>query len=80
MGWNDLYSLKGKLFKNLPEHSYVYFVHSYFVDIGEHTTSICDYIVPFSASLEYKNFYATQFHPEKSSKIGAIIIENFLSI
>ena len=80
MGWNDIYNLKGKLFESIPDHSYVYFVHSYYVDIGEHTSSICEYILPFSASLEYKNFYATQFHPEKSSKIGSTILQNFLKL
>lgn len=80
MGWNDIFNLKGKLYRDIPEHTFVYFVHSYYVDLGEHTTSTCEYIVPFSASLEYKNFFATQFHPEKSSKVGSKILENFLNI
>jgi len=80
MGWNNIYNLKGKLFEGIPENSFVYFVHSYYVSTGDHTSATCEYIVPFSASLEFKNFYATQFHPEKSSKIGAKILENFLNI
>ena len=57
-----------------------YFVHSYYAETGKETTSICDYILPFSASMEKNNFYATQFHPEKSSKIGEQILLNFLQL
>lgn len=80
MGWNRIYNLKRGLFDKSLEDEYVYFVHSYYAAIGEHTAATADYIVPFSASLQRDNFYATQFHPEKSGTIGARIIENFLNL
>ena len=80
MGWNSIYKLKGEVFKNIPEDSYVYFVHSYYTATGKDTIALCDYIQPFSAALHKDNFYATQFHPEKSGKVGSIILENFLKI
>jgi imidazole glycerol-phosphate synthase subunit HisH len=80
IGWNTITNLKGKLFNGIDENSYVYFVHSYFVEIGTETTANCDYEINFTAAIEYKNFYATQFHPEKSGKIGEHILENFLKI
>jgi len=80
MGWNLLKDLKGPLFQNLPDEPFVYFVHSYYVELGTFTTARADYIHPFTAALEKDNFYATQFHPEKSGIVGAKILENFLSI
>ena len=80
MGWNSIYKLKGEVFKNIPDDSYVYFVHSYYTATGKDTIALCDYIQPFSAALHRDNFYATQFHPEKSGKVGSIILENFLKI
>ena len=80
MGWNSICSLKGKLFENIPEHIFVYFVHSYYATTGAETVASCKYINPFSAALEKDNFYATQFHPEKSGKVGAQILENFIKI
>ncbi len=78
MGWNSLRSFKTDLFKGIKEGEYVYFVHSYYAASGEDTAAICDYIHPFSASLHKNNFYATQFHPEKSGPVGAKILENFV--
>ena len=80
MGWNSIFNLKGKLFENIPEQSFVYFVHSYYATAGNDSIAICDYINYFSASLQKDNYYATQFHPEKSGKIGAVILENFIKI
>ena len=80
MGWNSIYDLKSQLFNIDLTNEYVYFVHSYFAGMGEHTIATCDYIVPFSAALHRDNFYATQFHPEKSGSVGAKILENFLNI
>lgn len=80
MGWNSITKLKGKALTNDLENQYVYFVHSYYVEVGEDTAAVCDYINPFSAALQKDNFYATQFHPEKSQKVGAKILENFLKI
>lgn len=80
MGWNSVYDLKGEIFRNGTENKFVYFVHSYFAATGEHTIAKCNYIVPFSAALQKGNFYATQFHPEKSGGVGAEILKNFLNI
>ncbi len=80
MGWNTIHDLKSPLFSSMPEDKFVYFVHSYFAELCDETIATSDYIVPFSASLHKDNFYATQFHPEKSSLVGAKIIENFLNV
>jgi len=80
MGWNAIYNLKSALFSNEIENQYVYFVHSYYASTGEHTAATCNYIVPFSAALHKDNFYATQFHPEKSGTVGAKILEHFLKL
>lgn len=80
MGWNSIKNLKGKLFEGLKEESFVYFVHSYYAELSEFTASTTDYILPFSSAIEKDNFYAVQFHSEKSSEIGAQIIKNFLQI
>lgn len=79
MGWNKIVNLKTSLFKELDEQ-YVYFVHSFFAGLGEHTIATCNYINPFSAALRKDNFYATQFHPEKSGTVGATILENFIKM
>lgn len=80
MGWNNLQNLKGDLFKGVSESDNVYFVHSYYAEVCENTTAICDYILPFSAAMQKNNFYATQFHPEKSADVGTVILKNFLEI
>ncbi len=81
MGWNDLYNFKSPLFRNIEKKdSYVYFVHSYYVPVCEYTIAEADYIQPYSAAINRGNFYATQFHPEKSGAVGAQIIKNFLEI
>lgn len=80
MGWNALWDLKGPLFSNVDEGSYVYFVHSFFAEIDENTIAKTDYSAKFSAALQKDNFYALQFHPEKSAKVGAQILKNFLSL
>lgn len=81
MGWNDLYNFKSPLFRNIEKNdSYVYFVHSYYVPVCEYTIAEADYIQPYSAAINKENFYATQFHPEKSGAVGAQIIKNFLEI
>ena len=80
MGWNTLNNLKGDLFKGLQENDFVYFVHSFYVPVNQHTVATTDYIIPFSAALQRDNFYATQFHPEKSGSIGEKIIKNFLDL
>ena len=80
MGWNELYNLRSPLFTHLHEHDFVYFVHSYYVPECEWTAATSDYITPFSAALHKDNFFATQFHPEKSGRVGVQILENFLTI
>ncbi len=80
IGWNNFIKLKGKLFENIKNTDNVYFVHSYYAEISQETVAICDYIVPFSAAMQKNNFYATQFHPEKSGKTGEQILLNFLKL
>lgn len=80
MGWNSIKNLKSNIFTEDIENEYVYFVHSYYAGLGAHTIATCNYINPFSAALHKNNFYATQFHPEKSGKTGAKILENFLKL
>ncbi len=80
MGWNSITNLKSNLFSEEIENQYVYFVHSFYAGIGAHTAATCNYILPFSATLQKDNFFATQFHPEKSGTIGAKILENFITI
>lgn len=80
MGWNNISNVNSAIFDPSLEDKYVYFVHSYYVDICEHTAAITDYIQPFSAALHKDNFYATQFHPEKSGSVGEQILKNFLAI
>ncbi|OCK49893.1 imidazole glycerol phosphate synthase, glutamine amidotransferase subunit [Chryseobacterium sp. CBo1] len=80
MGWNTISDFKSYLFSEIEEESDLYFVHSYYCELSESTTSVCDYILPFSASLQKDNFYAMQFHPEKSGKIGSQLLNNFLKL
>ena len=80
MGWNRITHLQSPLFKGMEDGNFVYFVHSYYVPECANTTARSEYIVPFSAALHKDNFYATQFHPEKSGLIGERILANFLSI
>ncbi len=80
MGWNAITNLKSNLFSKETENQYVYFVHSFYAGLGEHTIATSNYIAPFSAALHKDNFYATQFHPEKSGTVGAQILKNFLTL
>jgi imidazole glycerol-phosphate synthase subunit HisH len=80
MGWNNLSNCKGELMKGLGDDPYVYFVHGYYAPLSENTVASADYINPFSAALQKDNFYAVQFHPEKSSTPGLKIIKNFIEL
>ncbi|SFF82924.1 imidazole glycerol phosphate synthase subunit HisH [Pontibacter chinhatensis] len=80
MGWNQLEQLTSPLFEGLEEQDYVYYVHSYYVPVSEYTIAQTSYPAPFSAALQYKNFYAAQFHPEKSGPAGSQILKNFLAL
>ena len=83
IGWNSLsYPNRGRLFEGIPEQSYVYFVHSYYLQAGEPetVTATTEYAASIHASVERNNVFACQFHPEKSSDVGMRILRNFLSI
>ena len=80
MGWNSLEQVKTPLFDKTHDGQYVYFVHSYYVPVAEESAAITQYGIPFSAALQKGNFFATQFHPEKSGSIGEKILRNFLKI
>ncbi len=80
IGWNLLENLNSPIFIDLPEHPYIYFVHSYFAEIGNETIATSNYSDKFSAALHKDNYYAVQGHPEKSGKTGQKIIENFLKL
>ncbi len=80
MGWNTILDFKSDIFSGIEEKSDVYFVHSFYCELSENTTSVCNYILPFSASLQKNNFYAMQFHPEKSGDVGSRLLQNFLKI
>lgn len=81
MGWNTLSGIKGAMFKGVNANiSNVYFVHSYYAELCDATVADCEYIIPFSAAMQKNNFYATQFHPEKSGVVGEQILKNFLAL
>lgn len=80
MGWNTLLDTKSALFEGFNGDEYAYFVHSFYVPVCEHTIATTDYINPFSAAIHRDNFYATQFHPEKSGSVGERILKNFLEL
>ena len=79
MGWNTIYNLKGNLFHGMDATAYVYSVHSYYAALGNDTIATTDYIMPYSAALQKDNFYAVQFHPEKSGELGELILNNFIT-
>jgi imidazole glycerol-phosphate synthase subunit HisH len=80
MGWNTVHQLKGPLFKNIGEDSYVYYVHSFYAETGNETRATTNYINSFSAALSKDNFHAVQFHPEKSGIVGEAILKNFINL
>lgn len=80
MGWNTLSLKESSLFEEFGKEDTVYFVHSYYAELCNQTIAECDYILPFSAAMRRDNFYATQFHPEKSGSVGEIILHNFLKL
>ena len=80
MGWNNICELKSELFRGVEENAYVYFVHSFYVESGAESIALCDYGVRFSAAVRHENFYAVQFHTEKSGAVGERILENFLTL
>ncbi|MBC9912306.1 imidazole glycerol phosphate synthase subunit HisH [Chitinophaga varians] len=80
IGWNNITGLHSVMFEHVPENSYMYFVHSYYAALGADTVAITNYVINYSAALQKDNFYAVQFHPEKSAEHGSRIIENFLNL
>lgn len=80
MGWNTIQAMRGPLFTGIANESYVYYVHSYYVELGSYTAAQTLYGVPYSAALQQGNFYGVQFHTEKSAAAGQQILQNFLSL
>lgn len=79
IGWNNLQGMKSGLFEGIHTTDDVYFVHSYYAELSDYTIATCDYILPYSAAMKKDNFYAVQFHPEKSATVGERILNNFLA-
>jgi glutamine amidotransferase len=80
MGWNSFFKISAPLFNTISEHSSVYFVHSYYVPVSKNTVAASYYGTAFSAALQKDNFYAVQFHPEKSGAVGEQILKNFIDL
>ncbi|WP_143307843.1 imidazole glycerol phosphate synthase subunit HisH [Chitinophaga vietnamensis] len=80
IGWNNITGLHSVIFEHVPENAYMYFVHSYYAALGADTVAISNYVINYSSALQKDNFYAVQFHPEKSAEAGSKIIENFLNL
>jgi glutamine amidotransferase len=80
MGWNNISDLSSTLFEGINDNDSYYFIHSYFAGVCKHTIATCNYITTFSAAIHRDNFYATQFHPEKSGDTGDKILKNFLEL
>ncbi|MGB5236676.1 MAG: imidazole glycerol phosphate synthase subunit HisH [Flavobacteriaceae bacterium] len=80
IGWNTIDQLKSDLFNNIADKEYIYLVHSYYAPLCNETIAISDYGITYSTALRKDNFYGVQFHPEKSSAVGAKILENFINM
>ena len=80
MGWNNLSNMKTNLLKGINNSDDFYFVNSYYAELSAESIAVCDYINPFSAAMNKNNFYATQFHPEKSALVGKTILKNFIEL
>jgi imidazole glycerol-phosphate synthase subunit HisH len=80
IGWNTIFDLQTNLFKGVDEGSYCYFVHGYYADRGKHSIATTQYNLAYSSALQKDNFYGVQFHPEKSARVGAQILSNFLAL
>jgi imidazole glycerol-phosphate synthase subunit HisH len=80
VGWNNIYHLKSDLFRNIPENSYIYNVHSYYAEDSDYTIATCLYGIAYGAAIKKDNFYGVQFHTEKSAAVGDTIIQNFLHL
>lgn len=81
MGWNQLtLSQRSPLFDDIENGDYVYFVHSYAAPLGPHSIASADYGAPFTAVVQRSNVYGAQFHPERSARIGSLLLRNFLRL
>jgi glutamine amidotransferase len=80
MGWNTIEDVKSGLFSEFERPEFVYFIHSFYVPTCNWTIATTNYIQPYSSALHKDNFYATQFHPEKSGRVGERILKNFIEI
>ena len=80
IGWNNIYDFKTKLFQGISTNEYMYFVHGFYVEKSSHSIALANYGLEYSAGIQTNNFYAVQFHPEKSAAEGQIIIRNFLEM
>jgi glutamine amidotransferase len=80
IGWNNIYNLKSNLFNDVSENEFQYFVHGYYVELGQNTIATTNYITEYSSALKKDNFYGVQFHPEKSAKAGEQILKNFIEL
>jgi glutamine amidotransferase len=80
IGWNNIAGLHSTIFEHVPENSYMYFVHSYYAALGPDTVAITNYVINYSAALQKDNFYAVQFHPEKSAEAGQTLLDSFLKL
>ena len=80
IAWNTIYNLKTELFNGIKENEFMYSVHSYYVPKDETSIATSEYDIEYSSAIQKDNFYGVQFHPEKSSKAGAKILENFIKL
>ena len=80
IGWNCFSEVKGELFKGIKTDNDMYYVHSYYAEKNDQTIATCDYILPFATAIQHDNYYATQFHPEKSADVGTQLLKNFLTL
>ncbi len=80
MGWNTIQNNASPLFKDIDANAHFYFVHSYYAPLSQYSSATCGYIMPFCAAMQKDNFYAVQFHPEKSGEAGEQLLLNFLNL
>jgi glutamine amidotransferase len=80
IGWNQIEELRSPLFQGIKEKEYMYLVHSYYVPVNENTIAKTKYGITYATAIEKDNFYGVQFHPEKSSKAGEMLLKNFLEL
>ena len=80
MGWNTISNFQSPLFKQIKEDDFMYLVHSFYVPLCDATIAQSDYDGTYSVALQKDNFYGVQFHPEKSSKAGSQLLQNFLAL